>query len=101
MICRARINESRTLYELRRFVKNSAQSFSIVSQTKSVFLRKLCDLCFPIFVVRWPNSFQFVLINNSAVRVLSAHFAFDVSSELTAHGALGNAAHDARFLAGA
>jgi hypothetical protein len=35
----------------RRFVKEGAESFAVVSETKSVFLRKLCDLRFAVFLV--------------------------------------------------
>jgi hypothetical protein len=64
----------------RPFIEDSAHSLAIESETESVFLCKLGDLCFPIFLVHRPQPFQVLLINR-AVPPLAMHLAFDLSGE--------------------
>ena len=62
----------------RAFIEDGAQSLAIESETESIFLCKLGDLCFPIFLVRWPQPFQVLLVNR-AMLPLAMHLAFDLS----------------------
>jgi hypothetical protein len=64
----------------RPFIEDGAQSLAIESETESVFLCKLADLCFPIFLVRRPQPLQVLLVNR-AVLPLAMHLAFDLSRE--------------------
>jgi hypothetical protein len=68
------------LFAIRRrpFIEDGAQSLAIESETESVFLCKLRDLCFPIFLVHRPQPFQVLLVNR-AVLPLAMHLAFDLS----------------------
>jgi hypothetical protein len=74
------------LFTIRRrpFIEDGAQSLAIESETESVFLCKLCDLCFPIFLVRRPQPLQVFLVNRAGSRnvlPLAMHLAFDLSRE--------------------
>jgi hypothetical protein len=71
-----------TSFAIRRrpFIEDGAQSLAIESETESVFLCKLGDLCFPIFLVRRPQPLQVLLVNR-AVLPLAMHLAFDLSRE--------------------
>jgi hypothetical protein len=70
------------LFNIRRrpFIEDGTQSLAIESETESVFLCKLRDLSFPIFLVHRPQSFQVLLVNR-AVLPLAMHLAFDLSGE--------------------
>ena len=62
---------------LRPSVEYRAHSLSIEPQTESVFLRKLSDLFFPIFLVYRPNAFQLPVLNQ-AVLPFAMHPSFDL-----------------------
>jgi hypothetical protein len=64
----------------RPFIEDGAQSLAIESETESVFLCKLRDLCFPIFLAHWPQPLQVILVNR-AVLPLAMHLALDLSGE--------------------
>jgi hypothetical protein len=68
------------LFGERPFIEDGAQSLAIESETESVFLCKLGDLCFPIFLVQRPQPLQILLVNR-AVLPLAMHLAFDLSRE--------------------
>jgi hypothetical protein len=59
------------------FVEYCAHSLSIEPQTESIFLRKLRDFFFSIFLVYGPNAFQVVLVNQ-AVLPHATHLSFDL-----------------------
>jgi hypothetical protein len=63
----------------RPFIEDGAQSLAIESETESIFLCKLCDLCFPIFLVRRPQPFQVLLVNRAVLPLAAMHVAFDLS----------------------
>jgi hypothetical protein len=69
-------------FAIRRWpsIEDGAQSLAIESETESVFLCKLCDLCFPIFLVPRPQPFQVLLVNRT-VLPLAMHLVFDLSCE--------------------
>ena len=63
--------------------EDRAQSSFVIDQTEPVRAGKLLDLCFPIFLVCWPDTLQFIFING-AVAILASlqlQFAFNQSSE--------------------
>jgi hypothetical protein len=62
------------------FVEYCAHSLSIEPQTESIFLRKLRDFFFSIFLVYGPNAFQVVLVNQ-AVLPHATHLSFDLFRE--------------------
>jgi len=64
----------------RPFIEDGAHSFTIESQTETVLLRKLPDLCLSIFHFLWPQTFQVLFVNNT-VFPFAMHVAFDLFRE--------------------
>ena len=62
---------------LRPFVEDGTHSLLIEPQTESVFLRKLGDLFFSIFLAYRPNPFQGPVVNH-AVLPYAMHPSFDL-----------------------
>ena len=83
-MCARRVDDmGATSFAIRRrpFIEEGAQSLTIESETEFVFLCKLRDLCFPIFLVRRPQPLQVLLVNRAVHPLAAMHLAFDLSRE--------------------
>jgi hypothetical protein len=54
-------------------VEYGAQAVAIKAKAKSVFLRKLGDLCFAFFQVWRPEALQFVFVNSAVLVCAKVH----------------------------
>ena len=58
------------------FYKDRAEPLLIISQPKSVLLRKVCDLCFVIFFSDRPDALQFLLVDSAVPQIVSLELQF-------------------------
>jgi len=73
------------------FHKYRAESLLIIYELKSVFLRKLGNLCLAIFFCYWPDALQFLLVDRAMPQIvrLQLQFTSDQSGENLHRGYFG------------
>jgi hypothetical protein len=52
------------------FGKHRTKTQFVVDQSKSVFLRKLRELCFTVFFIFWPDALQFVFVDSAMAELV-------------------------------